>query len=197
MSDDRVTAYPLTWPPHWKRTSAPERYKHNFKTTIAKARDAIADEVWRMGGTNVVISTNAELNRYGQLSSRQRRIDDVGVAVYFDLGKKATCVPCDRWDSLEDNLQAIAKTIEALRGIERWGSHGAVEAAFAGYAALPSTIEVPWWSTLGLEQSAGEAEIKARFKELALKYHPDTGTEGGDVDTFQQLMKARDAGLRR
>jgi hypothetical protein len=48
------------------------------------------------------------------------------------------CFACDRWDSVADNVQAIRKTIEALRGIERWGTGDMVQRAFAGFVALPS-----------------------------------------------------------
>src|SRR3712207_8918795 len=39
---------------------------------------------------------------------------------------------CDKWDRIADTIHAIAKTIEATRGIERWGSV-TTEQAFAGY----------------------------------------------------------------
>lgn len=42
-----------------------------------------------------------------------------GVAVYFTLKGQQFCFACDHWDEIKDNMQAIHKTIEALRGIER------------------------------------------------------------------------------
>jgi hypothetical protein len=39
---------------------------------------------------------------------------------------------------------------------------------------------------LGLPFCAGEADVKKRFRELAKKYHPDTG---GDAAKFIELMK--------
>jgi hypothetical protein len=41
-------------------------------------------------------------------------------------------------------------------------------------------------SQLGLPPGADERAIKRRFRELALKYHPDTG---GDEESFKQLME--------
>jgi hypothetical protein len=41
-------------------------------------------------------------------------------------------------------------------------------------------------SKLGLPPNAGEDEIKSRFRELAKKYHPDTG---GDASKFIALME--------
>jgi hypothetical protein len=41
--------------------------------------------------------------------------------------------------SIRDNLQAVAKTIEALRGIDRWGTREMVDAAFQAFAAIPAS----------------------------------------------------------
>lgn len=63
---------------------------------------------------------------------------DKGVAIYFTLNSRQMCFACDRWDKVQDNIYAIAMTIEALRGIERWGSGSMVEQAFTGFVALPA-----------------------------------------------------------
>jgi hypothetical protein len=47
------------------------------------------------------------------------------------------------------------------------------------------------WETLGLEPGATAAEIKAAFKALSRRLHPDS--PGGDAAAFQQLVAARDA----
>ena len=41
-------------------------------------------------------------------------------------------IACDKWDSIRDNLHAVAKTIEALRGIDRWGTGEMVDAGTLG-----------------------------------------------------------------
>jgi hypothetical protein len=48
------------------------------------------------------------------------------------------CFACDKWDQVHDNIYAVGNTIEALHGIERWGTDDTVEQAFTGFAALPS-----------------------------------------------------------
>jgi hypothetical protein len=60
-----------------------------------------------------------------------QRISDSGAAVYFTRKGRDQCIACDKWDSVRDNLHAIGKTIEALRGIDRWGTGEMVDAAFA------------------------------------------------------------------
>lgn len=83
-----------------------------------------------MGGSHLVISTNIELRRDGLPHAGRREPSDKGVAVYFDYRRRPICFACDRWDRIGDNIYAIAKTIDALRGIERWGSGSMVEQSF-------------------------------------------------------------------
>ena len=50
-------------------------------------------------------------------------------------------------------MQAIAKTIEALRGINRWGTGDMMEAAFKGFSALPAPdTNKPWREVLDTPQ---------------------------------------------
>ena len=61
--------------------------------------------------------------------------------------KPAHCFVCDRWDRAEDIPLVVAKTIEALRGTDRWGAGVMVEAAFIGFAELPPVNN--WRTILG------------------------------------------------
>ncbi|MBL8237297.1 MAG: hypothetical protein JNM66_07760 [Bryobacterales bacterium] len=78
------------------------------------------DEIRKLGGKQIVISSNLELRLDGLPRAAQRTPADQGVAVYFTLNGRSQCFPCDRWSTIEHNLWAIAKSIEALRGLERW-----------------------------------------------------------------------------
>lgn len=128
------TAYPLYWPPG--RPRAKERFVNRaFKQSFASARDACAREVKLLGGTGLVVSTNVPLKRDG--------LSDPGVAVYFVRGGRELCFACDRWVHVQDNMHAIALTIEALRGIARWGTGDMMEAAFRGYRAHRNRPERP------------------------------------------------------
>ena len=134
-------AFPLSWPAGRKRTQYRERAK--FDTTFARARDNIVREVGLLAGRygpdpQIVISTNIALRRDGLPLASQRQPDDPGVAVYFLYKKRQMSFACDRWEKIEHNMQAIAKTIEALRGIARWGTGDMLEAAFTGFTALPA-----------------------------------------------------------
>lgn len=43
------------------------------------------------------------------------------------------------------------------------------------------------FEVLGLKESAGESEIASKFRNLAMKYHPD---HGGNAEDFKRLMDA-------
>ena len=132
-------AFPLLWPAGRPRTSSPSRSR--FDTSQERAQRILVHEVRLMGGSCLVIATNVELRRDGSPYAIRREPSDKGGAVYFDYKKRPMCFACDRWDRIGDNIYAIAKTIEALRGFERWGSGSMVEQAFTGFVALPPPKE--------------------------------------------------------
>ncbi len=180
-----IDAYPLSWPAAWPRTQRPADAV--FRTGIADARDGLLRELDLLGATGVVVSSNARLNQNGSISARQPRIDDPGVAVYFTLDGNETCIPCDRWSAVEDNLQAIRLTVAALRGIGRWGAGEMVSAAFRGFAALPEPAGEGWWSVLGVRPDATRDEVEAAYRRLAKAAHPDAG---GSAEAFRELAEA-------
>lgn len=166
-----TSAYPLAWPPH--RPRATYRQRSRFDTSFARARDGLIQELDRIGAKLPVLSTNLELRLDGLPRSGQSEPRDTGVAVYFQHKGKPMCFACDRWDRVGDNIHAIAKTIEALRGIARWGSGDMLAQAFSGFAA----IEAPksWRERLGLSPAASLADAEAAWKRLAFDAHPDRG----------------------
>lgn len=180
-----IEAYPLHWPPLWPRTKIPQWSR--FRTTMRKATQALLGELRRLGASQVIISTNIELRRDGLPYSNRRKPNDSGVAVYFKLKGVDQCFPCDKWRDIEDNIYSICKTVEALRGIERWGTGKMFEATFKGFKALPAHSD--WRQVLNVEQSDDLENVERKFRRLALENHPD---QGGNMDEWHKINKAVD-----
>jgi len=179
---ERVSAYPLAWPPGWPRTLPEKRERSKFTATVPSALAFLDEEVRRLGAKNLVVSSNYTLGAAPE---------DVGVCVYFDYQELKAGIPCDRWLRVEDNLRAIAKTIEAMRGIERWGAKHMIKAAFTGFAALPAPgASRPWRAVLELDPGDGIlSKVEAAYKRLRSKYHPD---KGGSAERFHEIQNAYD-----
>ncbi len=183
-------AFPLQFPPGKPRTRNPQQSR--FDVSFATARDGLFHEIKRLGGTLPVLSTNIPLRRDGLPYANQPQPVDRGVAVYFTLRGQQMCFACDRWDSVADNVQAIRKTIEALRGIARWGTGDMVQQAFTGFVALPAPPSP--WEVLGLKPGASREEITKAYRAKAMQCHSD---HGGTDDQMARLNVARDDLLRR
>lgn len=189
-------AYPLQWPAGWPRTKVRER-NSQFKMTEGAMVDHLYQELDRLGATNIVVSSNVQVRMDGRPLTKQRAIDDPGVAVYFNLKGHEQCIPCDKWINPIQNLHAVGLAIAAIRGFERWGTGQMVEAAFRGFTALPagedasSPIYVqpnrPWYEVLGVSQDADQDVIQAVYRAKAKKVHPDSG---GSPEAFRELQRA-------
>ena len=181
-------AYPLHWPESWSRTKTPA--KSQFKTTLAGA-------IKNVQGSLQLFAKDSEKKVEGLLvSSNVTLMDsnpkDAGVAVYFTWDGISTCIAVDRYQKIEENLQAIHHVIEAERTKLRHGGLNLVRTAFRGYAALPppsKAMEKPW-EVLGVQPNATSEKIDAAYREKAKKAHPDAG---GSAAAMQELNEARAA----
>ena len=187
------TKFPLTWPMSYPRTKYRDKSRFGA-TSFAVARDALMKELGRFGADKVILSTNIPLRLDGLPKSGMGRIQDPGVAVYFRKMLKGNwqefVFACDRWEKIEDNIHSITKTIDALRGIDRWGSSDMQERAFTGYTALPpaaSETKRPWNVVLGVSKHEENDLVKRRWNELAMKWHPD---RGGDAMKMSEINRA-------
>lgn len=173
-----IECFPLQWPDGFERTEPRERQYSQFKCTVAQARDGVLEEIRKLKGINPVISSNVPVKRDGQMYGNMKTVDgDNGVAVYFTWDGDQYVLACDQYISLQDNLRGIEKSIDALRGLRRWGASDILKRAFKGFKALPQ------------ESSLGFEVTKENYKLLVKKFHPDN-LETGDQDTFIKIQSA-------
>lgn len=194
------SAYPLQWPAG--RPRSVNREWSRFKVTaLGRVRDDLRAELDRLGARQIVVSTNRPLRNDGEFYANSSEPDDPAVAVYFTLKGRPMCFACDRWRKMAENIWAIVKTIEALRGIDRWGVGEAMERAFTGFEALPPPEAIQgarqqsWWDILGIPRESKAEEIRARRIELAKRFHPDAGTEPSH-EKMTAVNGATEDGLR-
>lgn len=166
-------AYPLHWPAGWPRTT--RRSEARFDVTPDRARRDLLLQVERLGARYPVISTNIKLRRDGipYADEMRRKIEDPGVAVYFERHGKQMVFACDKWTQVHHNIRAVTKTIDALRGIERWGASSMLERSLSAFEALPAP-KTPW-DILRVPPGSSVDAIKAAFRKRAQVAHPDHG----------------------
>ncbi|HSV45118.1 MAG TPA: hypothetical protein VLJ58_04925, partial [Ramlibacter sp.] len=141
-----ASAYPLSWPQGFPR--AKTREKGQFKTSLAGALKNVEHSLSLFASdsrkplTGIVISSNVTLG--------VQRPADPGVAIWFTWDGLQVCIPVDRYESVEANLQAIHHIVEARRVELRHGTLALVRASFTGFKALPAPAGKHWSDVLGL-----------------------------------------------
>lgn len=216
------TRYPLQWPTGWKRTPAGSRTEgrfskkrtetrrygdgstHSWQRTddisIGEATQRLLAELERMGVRehDVVISSNLQLRLDGLPRSGQAQPADPGVAVYWRDGKQDRCMAIDLYTKVEQNIAALAATIDAMRAIERHGGASILDRAFTGFTALPAPIVAgmarPWWEVLGVPRDSTREQITEAYRRLASSAHPD---KGGTPERMAEINAAREKGLTK
>lgn len=206
---DDVTRYPLDWPLGWKRTPSHQRrpalfrrhvqasagngspYRRLERLSVGDGLDRLLGELRRLGASRVIVSSNLRVRSDGLPYAQQaKRLDDPGVAVYFQLKRQSLALACDKWTSAAENMAAIAGHIEAIRAQDRYGV-GSLEQAFAGYKALPADTAADWRKVFGFPADSRPTldQVDSAFKAAARQRHPDLG--GTDIE-MAHVNRARD-----
>lgn len=187
-----IEAYPLQWPFGIPRTRERKKSKFAGPTFVAAVKEIVA-EVKRLKGVDTIVSSNVPLRADGlPYGDWQRRtITDPGVAVYFKRNGKPVVLVCDRWLRLEDNAHAIAKSIDAMRGLDRWGVTDILDRTFSGFLQLPAPEGYrPWWEVLGVPRSSSRQFAESYYKAGLKRAHPDM--PGGSHAKMLELQRAWD-----
>lgn len=208
-----ISRFPLQWPIGWERTQLAHRtigrfgkaersggYPYKKDVTLYDAAGRLLQELQRMGihPDDVVLSTNVPTRLDGMPRSDAKAPADPGAAVYWlDMGARR-CMAIDQYTKVEQNVAALAATIEAMRAIERHGGAEILDRAFTGFTALPAPtvagMKRPWREVLGVGNAPVDAQsVQATWRVLAMKHHPD---RGGDPAKMAELNTARDEALK-
>lgn len=187
-----IEAFPLDWPLGYKR--AVKRIESKFKQGMEQSQQFLREEIRRLNAKSLIVSTNIPIRKDGGMyvEYMSRRLPDPGVAIFFKYKDSEVVMCCDHYERVWENIYALGKGIEAIRGMERWGVSDFIERAFTGFKALPAPPMAPicnWWDILEILATSNSDEIKQAYRKLAAKYHPDNqGT--GNAEKFIQVQKA-------
>lgn len=167
--------FPLFWPAAYPRCT-PRRRAH-FKTrAFTAAVEGIYHELRLLGAKEIIVSTNIPIRNDGLPYANPPRIEDPGVAVYFKLKGQPRSMACDKWDLVDHNAHALALTIDAMRGLDRWGASQMLDRVFQGFAALPAPEpEASWWEVLEVDRSSPIEKVEGQFRRMLKTAHPDVG----------------------
>lgn len=168
-----ISAYPLQWPQAYPRSKS--RGTPQFKSTFGRSRDELIEELRRLGATEVILSSMIPVRGDGlpYADFERRIITDPGVAVYFKWKGSQRVLACDKWQRVEHNVHALKLSIEAMRGLDRWGASSILERAFTGFTALPAPEQ--WWDVLQVDPQGPLTSAEARYKMMIRLAHPDAG----------------------
>lgn len=169
-------SHPLQYPSGWERTPESERESSRFEVRRGRAIRHLFKNLRLLGADNYKISTDIPTYTQGEkeIPYADAKVEDPGVAIYFEYNGTTHAMACDKWDDVRSNIRALGKTVEALRGIEIWGSSEMMQTAFKGYERLPSP------------ETYEDKDLK-ELKELLKETHPD---QGGDSEEFKKVKKA-------
>jgi len=202
--------YPLQWPDGWRRTLPIERKRSRFEQASAHAAaKGLKAELERLGAVCIVITSFLPTRPDG-LPYSDDRSEDPGIAVWFHMPDAVGTMhervfACDKWSKPSDNLHAIALSVEAMRGIERWGMADVVGRVVAGFSALPAgpPPKPTWREIFDVDLAQMKAlppedllvVVRSRHRKAIAAAHPDKGGDPQVAASLNEALQAAEAEL--
>ncbi len=208
---DIYTVRPLAqWP--YPQSVARERKRSPFRATLTATHRLLAAELQHLQAKNVVLQIDVpdRMIRVDGALRSDARADTPRLILSFDSRFGPLSYPCDRFEEWQDNLRAIALSLEHLRAVDRYGVTKRGE-QYSGWTALPpaaAAVPVEQTKAEALRElhkmhakylivaslkkekvSAGEvAKLPDLLRWLEKRTHPDMG---GQVEDFKRLQELR------
>lgn len=195
-----VTPLPTVWP-------GPKVYakRSPFKTQWTKTLGMLEREIKHLGGSHVEFAVDVrgprDINQNGTLRADARPQSRVIVSFRQRDGKRLQ-FPCGTFTFWQDKVYAIAKALEALRMVERYGVSSTSQ--YEGFKALPAagqstptmTLDVAATVLSNYHPSLTPLEVvrnrdaaTSALRSARAKAHPDVN--GGDHSKWDVVETAR------
>lgn len=206
------TFRPLTT---WPRAQTKGRKTAPFRAGYDDTRRLLLYELEQINTREAIvqIALDASQIRRDGMPYADARVNFPGVIVTAVTSGKAGTLnfPCDRYTSWQDNLRAIARSLEALRMVDRYGVTRSGE-QYRGWNALPpGPIVTP--AVMTIEQAAHflahacdgkraagwrmediiahEPAFCGAYREAAKELHPDA-TQEATGEAWHKLQQAKE-----
>lgn len=210
-----------TWPDsmkvgpigEWPTALTPNRQMSKFSAHVGDTLKLLDREIYHLVDTKtqqdsaeLLVAIAPGAFRVDGRPYMNARAEHPGVIFSIDSKFGHLSYPCDTFTTWQDNLRAIAKALEALRMVDRYGVTKRGE-QYRGFLALEATAAPSGFATV---ESAlaflatfhptipGAVSVPPRLlvRSAQRKSHPD---HGGDDATFQRVSlaeaKLREAGV--
>jgi hypothetical protein len=190
----------------WPRKETPSRRRAPFKSAYNATLDLLERELRHLGAQQIEIQIDLDRSKIrndGWPASNARPTSPKVILSFIasrQPGAPVRVFPCDRFAYWEDNLRAIALSLEALRKVDRYGVTTSGE-QYAGFKQIASTST----TTINAEQaSAILSEITGHHRSNILSSpdmakdairraiaftHPDRNA--GDRTAYDRVDAAR------
>ncbi|QAY05795.1 DnaJ-like chaperonin [Gordonia phage Vasanti] len=192
----RMTLRPIE---RWPGKLTANRTRSQFSAPWRATLDLLDRELWHLGpaGRNapavLQIAMREQDFRLDGMPRANARPEHPGVILAIESTKEPLSFPCDRFLTWQDNLRAIALSLEALRRIDRYGITPNAE-QYTGWKQLPSASEPPM-TTHGAEYLIRQVAMMTDNTALSVVLrrarfiaHPDRN--GGDTAQWDRVEAA-------
>lgn len=168
----------------------PRGYRRsNFDTPMSRTVSLLARELRMLDAERIVIEIDLRPSqiRHDGMPRADARVDDPTVILSFDSKWGPQRYATAEFDTWQDNLRAVALSLEALRAVDRYGVSKRGE-QYQGWKALPVSTDAAD-SIYTREQAQALIDTYGSLREAILATHPD---HGGDEAEFRKVMRARE-----
>lgn len=186
----------------WPGKLSTKRKRSTFRVGYTATLTLLDSELHHLSARNVVLQV-ALTEEDIRLDGRPRagsKSSHPGVILAFDSKHGPLKYPCDTFERWEDNVRAIALSLENLRAVDRYGVTRRGE-QYSGWTALPA----PTNGAMDKEQAlsfirrtigaasarpTSKDDLDSMYRHAAMATHPD---RGGNPDDFKRLQQAKEA----
>ncbi|SRR5581483_3238751 len=176
----------------WPGEQHKVRKASRFQATYGQTLNLLEKELKHLGAFRVVFQvalTEDQIRHDGRPKSTARATHP-GVIVSFESNRIGPhSFPCDTYKTWEDNLRAIALSLQALRTVDRYGVTKRGE-QYTGWKALPESSNssetaaklLSHLSGISIEGILKDESLRDRaYKIAASKTHPDLHPDKQEV----------------